>query len=95
MNYAVELNPTDGEIRQLVGFVTHAARQYEAAISEFIALNASYPGIGNFGLGWCYWEKKMYPEGDCRATKGNSACGSGPTSGRHPSLCLCARGEEE
>src|SRR4029077_5454704 len=52
----------DVGIRERVGFVTYAARQYDSAISLFKELNASYPGRGDFGLSWCYREKKMYPE---------------------------------
>ena len=62
MAYAVELNPMDLQTRFVVGIVTYAARQYDSAISQFKELNTSYPGIGDFGLGWCYREKKMYPE---------------------------------
>jgi len=62
MAYVAELNPMDVGIRERVGFVTYAARQYDSAISLFKELNASYPGRGDFGLGWCYREKKMYPE---------------------------------
>jgi tetratricopeptide (TPR) repeat protein len=46
----------------VVGIVTYAARQYDSAISQLKELNTSYPGIGDFGLGWRYREKKMYPE---------------------------------
>ena len=60
--YAAELNPMDLRIRAVVGLVTLASRQYDSAISHFKELNASYPGLGDFGLGWCYREKKMYPE---------------------------------
>jgi TolB-like protein/DNA-binding winged helix-turn-helix (wHTH) protein/Tfp pilus assembly protein PilF len=62
MAYAVELNPMDLQTRFMVGFVTYAARRYDSAISQLKELNTSYPGIGDFGLGWCYREKKMYPE---------------------------------
>ena len=62
MAYATELNPRDLQTRFMVAFVTYAARQYDSAISQFKELNTSYPGIGDFGLGWCYREKKMYPE---------------------------------
>ena len=62
MAYAAELNPRDLQIRETVGFVTYAARQYDSAISQFNELNVSYPGHGDLGLGWCYREKKMYPE---------------------------------
>jgi TolB-like protein/Tfp pilus assembly protein PilF len=62
MAYAAELNPMDPRTRWLIAFVTYAARQYDSAISQFDKLNASYPGLGDFGLGWCYREKKMYPE---------------------------------
>ena len=62
MAYAVELSPKDPQIRLMMGFVTYAARQYDSAISQFEALNAAYPRLGDFGLGWSYREKKMYPE---------------------------------
>ena len=62
MAYAAELNPRDPEIRLYMGFVTYAARQYDSAIVQFKELNAASPGLGDFGLGWCYREKKMYPE---------------------------------
>jgi TolB-like protein/DNA-binding winged helix-turn-helix (wHTH) protein/Tfp pilus assembly protein PilF len=62
MAYAVELNPRDVQTRFWVGIVTYAARQYDSAISQLKELNTSYPGIGDFVLGWCYRGKKMYPE---------------------------------
>src|SRR5215469_2160304 len=45
-----------------MGLVTYAARQYDYAIVQFKELNAASPGVGDLGLGWCYREKKMYPE---------------------------------
>jgi TolB-like protein/DNA-binding winged helix-turn-helix (wHTH) protein/Tfp pilus assembly protein PilF len=80
MAYAVELNPRDVQTRFMVGFVTYAARQYDSAISQLKELNTSYPGIGDFGLGWCYREKKMYPE----AIAALERCVV--RSGRHPLL---------
>src|SRR6516164_4088887 len=62
MAYAAELNPRDPQIRLYMGFVIYAARQYDSAIVQFKELNAAYPGMGDFGLSWCYREKKMYPE---------------------------------
>jgi len=62
MAYAAELNPRDPQIRLYMGFVTYAARQYDSAIVQFKELNVASPGLGDFGLGWCYREKKMYPE---------------------------------
>ena len=62
MAYAAELNPRDLQILEMVGVVTYAARQYDSAISYCKELNASYPGLGDFGLGWSYRGKKMYPE---------------------------------
>jgi tetratricopeptide (TPR) repeat protein len=62
MAYAAELNPRDPQIRLMMGFVTYAARQYDSAIVQFKELNAASPGLGDFGLGWSYREKKMYPE---------------------------------
>ncbi|MGB2618033.1 MAG: tetratricopeptide repeat protein [Candidatus Acidiferrales bacterium] len=60
--YAAELNPRNLRIREVLGLVTLASRQYDSAIAQFNELNASHPGLGDFGLGWCYREKKMYPE---------------------------------
>ncbi|MGC1988517.1 MAG: winged helix-turn-helix domain-containing protein [Candidatus Acidiferrales bacterium] len=60
--YAAELNPRNLRIREVLGLVTLASRQYDSAIAQFNELNASHPGVGDFGLGWCYREKKMYPE---------------------------------
>jgi len=60
--YAAELDPMNLSIREMVGLVTYAARQFDSAISQFNELNASYPGLGDFGLGWSYRGKKMYPE---------------------------------
>jgi TolB-like protein/DNA-binding winged helix-turn-helix (wHTH) protein/Tfp pilus assembly protein PilF len=60
--YAAELNPMNLSIREMVGLVKYAARQYDSAIAQFNELNASYPGRGDFGLGWSYRGKKMYPE---------------------------------
>ena len=62
MAYAAELNPMDLQTREMVGYVTYAARQYDSAISQFNELAASYPGLGDCGLGWSYRGKKMYPE---------------------------------
>jgi tetratricopeptide (TPR) repeat protein len=56
------LNPMDLQTLEMVGIVTYAARQYDSAISQNNELNASYPGLGDFGLGWSYRGKKMYPE---------------------------------
>jgi TolB-like protein/DNA-binding winged helix-turn-helix (wHTH) protein/tetratricopeptide (TPR) repeat protein len=60
--YAAELSPMDLAIREVVGLVTLVSGQTDAAISHFNQLNAAYSGLGDFGLGWCYREKKMYPE---------------------------------
>ncbi len=60
--YAAELNPMDLRIREVLGLVTLASRQYDSAIAQFKELNVSHPGLGDFGLGWCYRETKMYPE---------------------------------
>jgi TolB-like protein/DNA-binding winged helix-turn-helix (wHTH) protein/Tfp pilus assembly protein PilF len=62
VTYAAELNPMDLQTRENVAWVTWGARQYDSAISQFNKLNASYPGLGDFGLGWSYRAKKMYPE---------------------------------
>ena len=60
--YAAELNPMDLRIREVLGLVTLASRQYDSAIAQFKELNVSHPGLGDFGLGWCYRETRMYPE---------------------------------
>jgi serine/threonine-protein kinase len=39
-----------------VGYVTYASGQYDLAIEQFSRLG------DDFGLGWAYREKKMYPE---------------------------------
>jgi tetratricopeptide (TPR) repeat protein len=39
-----------------VGYVTYASGQYDLAIEQFSSLG------DDFGLGWAYREKKMYPE---------------------------------
>jgi tetratricopeptide (TPR) repeat protein len=56
MKYAIELDPFNIKTRVTVGFVTYASRQYDLAIKQFES-----PGH-DFGLGWVYREKKMYPE---------------------------------
>ena len=94
MAYAVELNPMDLQTRFVVGIVTYAARQYDSAISQFKELNTSYPGLGDFGLGWCYREKKMYPEAIAALQRVLVRSRAGPTSPRHPGLCVWACGEE-
>jgi tetratricopeptide (TPR) repeat protein len=60
MTYAVELNPMDLKARMSLAYVTHAARQYDSAISQFKELDAFYNC--DVGLGWSYRDKKMYPE---------------------------------
>jgi tetratricopeptide (TPR) repeat protein len=56
MNYAIELDPLNFKTRGVVGYVTYASRQYDLAIEQFSSLG------DDFGLGWAYREKKMYPE---------------------------------
>lgn len=56
MNYAIELDPLNFKTRAVVGYVTYASRQYDLAIEQFSSLG------DDFGLGWAYREKKMYPE---------------------------------
>jgi TolB-like protein/Tfp pilus assembly protein PilF/DNA-binding winged helix-turn-helix (wHTH) protein len=56
MKYAIELDPFNIKTRVTVGFVTYASRQYDLAIKQFESLGH------DFGLGWVYREKKMYPE---------------------------------
>ncbi len=56
MNYAVELDPFNFRIMDVVGYVTYASGQYDLAIEQFSNLG------DDFGLGWAYREKKMYPE---------------------------------
>jgi tetratricopeptide (TPR) repeat protein len=62
MTYAAELNPMDLETLEDVAWLMWAARQYDSALSRFNLLNASYPGMCDFCLGWAYRSKKMYPE---------------------------------
>jgi tetratricopeptide (TPR) repeat protein len=56
MNYAVELDPFNVRVKETMGYVTYASRQYDLAIKQFEVLG------DDFGLGWAYREKKMYPE---------------------------------
>jgi len=56
MNYAIELDPLNFKTRVVVGYVTYASGQYDLAIEQFSSLG------DDFGLGWAYREKKMYPE---------------------------------
>ena len=56
MNYAIELDPFNFKTRDIVGYVTYALGQYDLAIKQFSRLG------DDFGLGWAYREKKMYPE---------------------------------
>jgi len=56
VKYAIELDPLDTETRIAVAYITYASRQYDLAIQQFKSLD------DDFGLGWAYREKKMYPE---------------------------------
>ena len=56
MNYAIELDPFNFKTMEVVGYVTYASGQYDLAIEQFSSLG------DDFGLGWAYREKKMYPE---------------------------------
>jgi TolB-like protein/DNA-binding winged helix-turn-helix (wHTH) protein len=56
MNYAIELDPLNFKTRAIVGYVTYASGQYDLAIEQFSSLG------DDFGLGWAYREKRMYPE---------------------------------
>jgi tetratricopeptide (TPR) repeat protein len=56
MNYAIELDPLNFKTRAVLGYVTYASGQYDLAIEQFSSLG------DDFGLGWAYREKKMYPE---------------------------------
>ena len=56
VNYALELDPFDFQTRGAVAYVTLASRQYDLAIQQFERLG------DDFGLGWSFREKKMYPE---------------------------------
>jgi tetratricopeptide (TPR) repeat protein len=56
MNYAIELDPFNFKTMEVVGYVTYVSRQYDLAIEQFSSLG------DDFGLGWAYREKKMYPE---------------------------------
>lgn len=56
VNYALELDPFDFKIKYYRAWVVWASRQPDLAIEQF-------EGLGDdFGLGWAYQEKKMYPE---------------------------------
>jgi TolB-like protein/DNA-binding winged helix-turn-helix (wHTH) protein/Flp pilus assembly protein TadD len=56
MNYAIELDPLNFKTRAVVAYVTWASGQYDLAIKQFSSMG------DDFGLGWAYREKKMYPE---------------------------------
>jgi TolB-like protein/DNA-binding winged helix-turn-helix (wHTH) protein len=56
MNYAIELDPFNFKTMEVVAYVTYASRQYDLAIEQFSRLG------DDFGLGWAYRERKMYPE---------------------------------
>jgi TolB-like protein/DNA-binding winged helix-turn-helix (wHTH) protein len=56
MNYAIKLDPFNLKTMEVVAYVTYALRQYDLAIEQFSSLG------DDFGLGWAYREKKMYPE---------------------------------
>jgi TolB-like protein/DNA-binding winged helix-turn-helix (wHTH) protein/Tfp pilus assembly protein PilF len=56
MNYAIELDPFNFKTRDIVGYVIYASGHYDLAIKQFSSLG------DDFGLGWAYREKKMYPE---------------------------------
>ena len=56
MNYAIRLDPFNLKTMEVVAYVTYAMRQYDLAIEQFSSLG------DDFGLGWAYREKKMYPE---------------------------------
>jgi TolB-like protein/DNA-binding winged helix-turn-helix (wHTH) protein len=55
MNYAIKLDPLNFKTMDVVGYVTYASGQYDLAIEQFSSLG------DDFGLGWAYREKKMYP----------------------------------
>ena len=71
MNYAIELDPLNFKTMDVVGYVTYASGQYDLAIKQFSSLG------DDFGLGWAYREKKMYPEAIAALEKSVSR------SGRH------------
>jgi TolB-like protein/DNA-binding winged helix-turn-helix (wHTH) protein len=56
MKYAIELDPFNIKTRVTLASVTYAARQYDLALKQYESLG------DDFGLGWVYREKKMYPE---------------------------------
>ena len=56
MKYAIQSDPFDIETRVAVAYITYASRQYDLAIQQFKSVG------DDFGLGWAYREKKMYPE---------------------------------
>jgi len=71
MNYAIELDPLNFKTMDVVGYVTYASGQYDLAIKQFSSLG------DDFGLGWAYREKKMYPKAIAALEKSVSR------SGRH------------
>ena len=71
MNYAIKLDPFNLKTMEAVAYVTYALRQYDLAIEQFSSLG------DDFGLGWAYREKKMYPEAIAALERGLSR------SGRH------------
>jgi len=56
MHYADELDPFNIRIKDLVAYVTYAARQYDLALKLFESLG------DDRGQMWAYREKEMYPE---------------------------------
>jgi TolB-like protein/DNA-binding winged helix-turn-helix (wHTH) protein/tetratricopeptide (TPR) repeat protein len=71
MNYAIQLDPLNFKTMEIVGYVTYASGQYDLAIEQFSSLG------DDFGLGWAYREKKMYPKAIAALEKSVSR------SGRH------------
>ena len=71
MNYAIELDPLSIKTRVVAAYVTWASGQYDLAIKQFSSMG------DDFGLGWAYREKKMYPEAIAALERGLSR------SGRH------------
>jgi TolB-like protein/DNA-binding winged helix-turn-helix (wHTH) protein len=56
IDYAIELDPFNLSTRHVAAYVTYASRQYDLAIKEFDSLG------DDFGPGWAYREKRMYPQ---------------------------------
>jgi TolB-like protein/DNA-binding winged helix-turn-helix (wHTH) protein/tetratricopeptide (TPR) repeat protein len=73
IEYAMQLDPFDPRTRISAAYVTYSSRQYDLASKQFASLQ------DDFGLGWVYREKKMYPEAIAALQRSVSESGRGPT----------------